>query len=146
MSRICPIWCRSDPLWSQTYHPWRQASQSQREPLIRGSDLSSEWSKCAPKRTNLEFLNVIFQCTLATENWKLIIKNHWFVPLGASLAHSGDKSDNPACNSRFCFSGSQPWNQTFRLTLDLDLTLRKIAIWMSKNSQKLDIFFKKKMP
>ena len=21
-SRICPIWGQSDPLWSQTYHPW----------------------------------------------------------------------------------------------------------------------------
>ena len=20
--RICPIWSQSDPLWSQTYHPW----------------------------------------------------------------------------------------------------------------------------
>ena len=20
--RICPIWGQSDPLWSQTYHPW----------------------------------------------------------------------------------------------------------------------------
>ena len=20
--RICPIWGQSDPIWSQTYHPW----------------------------------------------------------------------------------------------------------------------------
>ena len=22
--RICPIWGQSDPLWSQTYHPWQR--------------------------------------------------------------------------------------------------------------------------
>ena len=25
-SQICPIWGQSDPLWSQTYHPWLHAS------------------------------------------------------------------------------------------------------------------------
>ena len=26
-SRICPIWGQSDPIWSQTYHPWRPVSR-----------------------------------------------------------------------------------------------------------------------
>ena len=57
-------------------------------------------------------------------NRKLILKSPRFVPIGANLAQSESKSDSPDADSLY-------------------LTLRKIAIWLSKNWQKLDLFFNK---
>ena len=36
--RICPIWAQSDPLWSQTYHPWLKPTvimRAERKPSQR---------------------------------------------------------------------------------------------------------------
>ena len=40
-TRICPIWGQSDPLWSQTYHPW-QTKQVKNGGIKRTSRLNKE--------------------------------------------------------------------------------------------------------
>ena len=39
-SQICSIWCQSDPLWSQTYHPWSETPTT-RSPPVTNLKISS---------------------------------------------------------------------------------------------------------
>ena len=40
--RICPIWGQSDPLWSQTYHPWPEFSYRRDDHVTRGQSGTTE--------------------------------------------------------------------------------------------------------
>jgi len=110
------------------------------------------WVRLEPNWTILGLFKISFLFILAhracahraKKNRKLILKGLGFVPFGANLSELRAESDKHGFSFEQLSIVHHINTNIWRLDLSLyntnHLTLRKTAIWMSKNWQKLDFF------